>query len=576
MFYREDGLIDNTPEELNLNPIPYETRPQTSNSLKIPKSTSLSHFLLSFLGLKLPIFIFFALYTLPIFELYPTEHTSFAIVITVLFVWCFDTSLNLNSYIVSYIIPIFAVWLQIGIDKEKGIRIPATDLASNFTFIFMSPEVLTILGSLTLILAIDKYNINRYFFSMITSIIQPYPRIILFSIMLMNFILGLFSPVFSTTFFLSLSLSIIRSIDPNDNFSKALLLGIAWSGNCSSIASIYSSITLPISKFEYFIYAIGSSIILCLIECFFLIKVFKVRKRKFVFLRAATDNFGAKSEVSENFNLNESDENFSEEKTAQKLKRRDQNMQKSQSANNLRSSHNFYGFHFGNSMKYDHLNFNQYLVIMIASIIFILLTYSNSFNFSGHEGITSLLSIVLFFGFGLLTTNEFNNLSWSTIALAGGGLALSEVMKLSGLFDFLMRTIFERIDHFTGINHSIQLFHKGLNRPFNDWLTTVLYLASFSVFASIFTDKNLLVDRITAAWNGSPVVLSVVLLVVNVAQMLPVSSFSNLIVMSVVNEETNEPILSGSIFVKYGIVSELIAVAVFATIGFYMAHSLDI
>lgn len=252
-------------------------------------------------------------------------------------------------------------------------------------------------------------------------------------------------------------------------------------------------------------------------------------------------------------------------------------MKKSQSANSLSNRSYSHGYYFGNSIKNDNLNFNQYLVITIMIIVFILLSIPSTVKFSGHEGITSLFSIVLIFGFGLLTTNEFNSLSWSTIALAGGGLAVNEVMKQSGLFDLLFHSIFSQINHITGINHSIETFQNSIfqKKSFKEWSTTVLYLSTFSILSSIFSDKNFIVEKITELWEGSPIIISVSLLVVNVAQMLPVSSFSNLIVMSVLNEETNEPILSGSIFVKYGVISELIAVVVFATIGFYLAYSLD-
>lgn len=572
MIYREDDLIDNTPEEALLNPvpIPYETRLQSTSSLKISKSTSLSQLSFSTFGLILPVVLFVALYTLPIFELYPTEHTSLAIVISAVFMWCFDTDLNINSYIVSYIIPILAVWLRVGIDKEKGTRIPAPDLSSNFTFIFMSPEILTILGSITLIAAIDKYKINKYFCYKISTVLQPYPRIILFSFMLMNAIFGfLFSTIASTTIFVSLAISIIRSLDANDNFSKALLLGIAWSGNCSSLLSIHLSNSLPISKLEYFIYAMPSAIIICSIECFFLMKVFKLRRRKIILAKASRD-------LNLSGNLVAQEEGNSDEKAKIQLKRR---LQKSESANNLRKQPSNLPTFYYNSNNDSSWEFNHYLVITIIAVLTFFLTISNSLKFVGHDGIISLLSIVLIFGCGILTTNEFNTLSWSTISIAGGGLALCEVMKQSGLFELLFHLIFTKIDHLTCLSgfecafKNNRLFQR---KGFREWLTTVLYLVVFSVFSSIFNDKNYMIDKINGLWSGSPIIISVSLMMVNVAQLLPVSTFSNLLVMSVVNEETKEPILSGSTFMKYGIASEFISIAVLSTLGYYLAYSLEL
>lgn len=61
----------------------------------------------------------------------------------------------------------------------------------------------------------------------------------------------------------------------------------------------------------------------------------------------------------------------------------------------------------------------------------------------GDMGIIAIIPIVLFFGIGILTKEDFNNFPWTIIILAAGGLALGKAVKSSGL----LHTVAERISH---------------------------------------------------------------------------------------------------------------------------------
>lgn len=51
----------------------------------------------------------------------------------------------------------------------------------------------------------------------------------------------------------------------------------------------------------------------------------------------------------------------------------------------------------------------------------------------GDMGVVAIIPIVLFFGTGILTKEDFNNFLWTIIILAAGGLALGKAVSSSGL-----------------------------------------------------------------------------------------------------------------------------------------------
>jgi di/tricarboxylate transporter len=51
----------------------------------------------------------------------------------------------------------------------------------------------------------------------------------------------------------------------------------------------------------------------------------------------------------------------------------------------------------------------------------------------GDMGVIAIMPIVLFFGLGVLTKEDFNNFPWTIIILAAGGLSLGKAVKSSGL-----------------------------------------------------------------------------------------------------------------------------------------------
>eukprot|EP00798_Chlamydomonas_sp_ICE-L_P024061 gene24061-9635_t len=63
-------------------------------------------------------------------------------------------------------------------------------------------------------------------------------------------------------------------------------------------------------------------------------------------------------------------------------------------------------------------------------------------------GIIAILPLFAFFGFGVLSKDDFNGFLWNVVMLAMGGLALGEAVKSSGLLVTLAEGIREVVQDF--------------------------------------------------------------------------------------------------------------------------------
>jgi phosphate transporter len=63
----------------------------------------------------------------------------------------------------------------------------------------------------------------------------------------------------------------------------------------------------------------------------------------------------------------------------------------------------------------------------------------------GEMGIVAIIPIVLFFGTGILTKEDFNNFLWTIIILAAGGLSLGKAVTSSGLLSTIAGAITEKV-----------------------------------------------------------------------------------------------------------------------------------
>jgi phosphate transporter len=67
----------------------------------------------------------------------------------------------------------------------------------------------------------------------------------------------------------------------------------------------------------------------------------------------------------------------------------------------------------------------------------------------GDMGVIAIIPIVLFFGTGILTKEDFNNFLWTIIILAAGGLSLGKAVTSSGLLHTIARAITAEVATFS-------------------------------------------------------------------------------------------------------------------------------
>ena len=67
----------------------------------------------------------------------------------------------------------------------------------------------------------------------------------------------------------------------------------------------------------------------------------------------------------------------------------------------------------------------------------------------GDMGVIAIIPIVLFFGTGILTKEDFNNFLWTIIILAAGGLCLGKAVTSSGLLHTLAQAITSKVEDFS-------------------------------------------------------------------------------------------------------------------------------
>lgn len=384
----------------------------------------------------------------------------------------------------------------------------------------MDPIIFVFLGSLAMSTALQKLNITTRVSRAILGMVSPRPSSILLVLMLINVAIGAFlTNVASTTLTLSLALPIIKSLNPKDPFIKALLFGIAWSGNCGGMpttiaspqnvlaAKVVGDAGRPVSFTTWVCFGVPVSMIMVLVQWFYLTnRFYKGQSERIVCPPAPRDDPWTK--------------------------------------------------------KHSH-------AVACTVITIVLWSLGDKFSwFMGHIGIASLVPIVWLFGTGILDVNDFNTLKWSTLSLLGGGLVLGEAMRVSGLLDAVAAAGKELLG---GISVwfllVILLLIEGI-------MASVL---SSTTAASIVFPLIMAVGENT---GHAPMLVLLSALMISGAQLFHISSFPNALVSGVGpdidDERSGAPFLRGADYIKYGWPTIILGVGVIATIGYCIAIALGL
>lgn len=246
-----------------------------------------------------------------------------------------------------------------------------------------------LLGGFTIAAALSKHDIARRMATFVLSKAGTKPRTVLVTNMFVSLVLSMWiSNVAAPVLCFSIIQPMLRNLPTDSKFSKALILGIALASNiggaASPIASPQNIIALenmdpPISWGTWFFITLPICIVCILLIWVLLLVTFRPgRGTTIVPIRPVKDKFTG----------------------------------------------------------------IQWFITLVTFVTIILWCVSHQIEATfGDMGVIAILPLVLFFGTGILTKEDFNNFLWTIIILASGGLCLGKAVTSSGLLHTIAHSI---------------------------------------------------------------------------------------------------------------------------------------
>ena len=177
----------------------------------------------------------------------------------------------------------------------------------------------------------------------------------------------------------------------------------------------------------------------------------------------------------------------------------------------------------------------------------------------GDISIISLSFVAVMFGSGMLSEVDFNSLSWHTLMLVGGGNVLGKAVESSGLLAYLA----------DGITESLPL-----GRPWMALVYILLFCGGIATFVSHTVASIILmpvIARIGVSIQIPEVVVIGSAFAVSAAMALPFSSFPNVNSLLIM-DDFHRPYLKVQDFIRTGLPMSLLTILLIATIGFALIN----
>ncbi|KAI9733593.1 MAG: low-affinity phosphate transporter [Cirrosporium novae-zelandiae] len=434
----------------------------------------------------------------------PEQQNCLAMLIFVSMLWATEV---IPLFVTSLLVPFLVVTLRIMRTDEEPYRRLDTKEATQHVFAAMwTPVIMLLLGGFTIAAALSKYQIAKLMATFVLSKAGTRPRTVLVTNMFVAMIASMWiSNVAAPVLCFSIIQPILRNLPADSNFSKALILGIALSSNiggaASPIASPQNIIALQNMSPEpswgvWFFIALPVCIITILLIWVLLLVTFNPSKgTTIVRLRPVRDRFsGVQWFIS---------------------------------------------------------------IVTLATIILWCVTHQLEPIF-GDMGVVAIIPLVLFFGTGILTKEDFNNFLWTIIILAAGGLALGKAVSSSGLLQAIASAITARVQDLS--MYSVMVVFAAL-------ILVVATFISHTVAALIILP---LVQEVGAGMKDPHPNLLVMgsAIMCSAAMGLPTSGFPNMTAIMMEVPETGQRYLRVRHFISRGIPSSAITFAVVITLGY--------
>ncbi|KAF2405030.1 SPX domain-containing protein [Trichodelitschia bisporula] len=447
--------------------------------------------------------VFFLLLALPIME-QPEQQNCLAMVVFVSLLWATEA---IPLFVTSLLVPFLVVVLQVvRADEKPHARLDAKAATSYIFSAMWTPVIMLLLGGFTIAAALSKYNIAKMMATFVLSKAGTKPRTVLLTSMFVAMFASMWiSNVAAPVLCYSIIQPILRNLPPESNMSKALLMGIALASNiggaASPIASPQNLIALqnmnPAPGWgTWFFVALPICVISIVLIWLLLLATFQPgRGTTIVPIRAMKDRFSGM----------------------------------------------------------------QWFISAVTIVTIGLWCVSHQLQpVFGDMGVVAVLPMVIFFGTGILTKEDFNNFLWTIIILAAGGLALGKAVNSSGLLHTLAEVIMQRLN-------GMSLY--GTMVAFAALILVVATFISHTVAALIFLPLVQQVGQNMEEPHPNLLVMGGVLMC-SAAMGLPTSGFPNMTAIMMEDSQTGQRYLQVKHFITRGVPASLITFAVVVTLGY--------
>ena len=446
------------------------------------------------------IIVFIVLLTVKTFN-DPVQARCLALLVAAAMLWASEA---LPLFTTALLIPLLVVTMKVC--KVDGSDEPMDGVtASQYILSTMwNSTIMILIGGFTLAAALSKYNIAKVLSSYILAFAGTKPRNVLISIMSVALFLSMWiSNVAAPVLCFSLIQPVLRSVPTDSPVAQVMVLGIALAANVAGMSSPISSPQNVVALQymdpnpgwgKWFAVSIPVSILSLIGIWLMLIFTFKINNIKLKAYKPIREKFTTK----------------------------------------------------------------QYFVSIVTILTILLWCVMTKISGTfGEAGQISFIPIVLFFGTGLLKTDDINNYPWSIVLLAMGGIALGKAVSSSGLLGTIAMALQKKIMHFDVF---VILIIFGI------LMLVIATFVSHTVAALIILP---LVKEVGDALpHPHPLILVMgTAMIASSAMGLPTSGFPNVTAISM-RDEVGKNYLTVNTFITRGVPASIIAYIIVITVGY--------
>ncbi|CCE63447.1 hypothetical protein TPHA_0E03570 [Tetrapisispora phaffii CBS 4417] len=432
----------------------------------------------------------------------PVEHRCMALLECVALLWATEA---IPLYATALLVPFLTVLFKV-LKNDDGTVKSAAESSSTILGAMWSSTIVILLAGFTLGEVLAQYDIAKILASWLLAFAGTKPRNVLLMAMSVVFFLSMWiSNVAAPVLTYSLLTPLLDDLDSTSPFGKALVLGIALAANLGGMASPISSPQNIISMEylaeygigwgQFFAISIPTGIISLLLAWGLMCLTFKINTSKIEKFIPIRSKFTLK----------------------------------------------------------------QYFIVgMTLATILLWCVESQIESAFGSSGIIALLPIVVFFGSGLLNTNDLNTFPWSIVVLAMGGIALGSAVSSSGLLSTVALALQRKIQN-DGTYAILCIF--GI------LMLVIGTFVSHTVSAIIIIPLVQEVGDALSDPKSAPILIFGCCLLSSCGMGLASSGFPNVTAISMVDKKGNR-YLSMNTFITRGVPCSLLAFLCVITIGY--------